>query len=159
MTAFLRLLPVLLWIWTAPPSSAADSVLTIVVNKSNPLDSISKKQLRGLLLGEIAQWPNKQSVTLVEREASSQAFQKMLRLVLNMSEAEYARWLLQIEFRGATPPLIKTLNSDEGANKFVFNVRGAVAITDAIPSGAISSEVKVLRVDGKLPGDPGYCLR
>jgi hypothetical protein len=110
-------------------------------------------------MGEIDQWDNKRQITLVQREPTSQAFQKTLRLVLHMSEGEYSRSLLQIEFRGRKPPLIKVLNSDESASKFVFNVPGAVAITDGVPSGTISSEIKILRIDGKLPGDPDYAFK
>ena len=159
MTAFRWLIPLLLCFLTAPISLAADSVLTVVVNKSNPLYSITKKQLRELLLGEVTRWPDKQQVILVEREAGSRTFHRMLQTILKMSEAEYTRWLLDIEFRAQTPPLIKTLNSDEGSNKFVFNVPGAVAITNGEPGGAVSWQVKVLRVDGKLPGDPEYPLK
>lgn len=140
-------------------SSAKESVLTVIVNSSNSLESISKTRLRALLMGEIDQWANKSQITLVQREPTSQAFQKTLRLILHMTEAEYSRWLLQNEFRGRKLPLIKILNSDESASKFVFNVPGAVAITDGVPSGSISSEIKILRVDGKLPGDPGYAFK
>lgn len=148
-----------LWIVLASVSSANESVLTVIVNSSNPVESLSKSQLRGLLLGEVDQWANKKQVILVQRESTSQAFQKTLRIVLHMTEAEYSRYLLQSEFRGRKPPLIKILNSDESASKFVFNVPGAVAITDGVPSGSISSEIKVLRIDGKLPGDAGYSLK
>lgn len=151
----------ILLMFVATPSAglAKDPVLTVVVNKSNPLDSISKAKLRGMLLGEVAEWPNKQRIVVVERERDSQAFQKTLQLILHMSSAEYEKWLMQAEFRGEKMPLIKILNSDEGAGKFVFNVPGAVAITDGAPSLAASSEIKVLRVEGKLPGDPGYDLK
>jgi hypothetical protein len=140
-------------------SPAKESVLTVIVNSSNPVESISKTQLRALLMGEIDRWANRSQITLVQREPTSQAFQKTLRLILHMTEAEYSRWLLQSEFRGRKLPLIKILNSDESASKFVFNVPGAVAITDGVPSGSISSEIKVLRVDGKLPGDPEYAFK
>jgi ABC-type phosphate transport system substrate-binding protein len=159
MTAFLSVVPLLFWLWVVPSSSASDPVLSVTVNKSNPLTSITKKELRELLLGEVTVWPDKQHVILVEREAGSRPFQKMLQLILKMTEAEYARWLLDLEFRAQTSPLIKTLNSDEGANKFVFNVPGAIAITESVPGGAVSSQVKVLRVEGKLPGDPEYPLK
>jgi hypothetical protein len=148
-----------LWNFAVSTSSGKESILTEIVNSSNPTESISKKQLRGLLMGEIDQWDNKRQIILVQREPTSQAFQKTLRLVLHMSEGEYSRSLLQIEFRGRKPPLIKVLNSDESASKFVFNVPGAVAITDGVPSGTISSEIKILRIDGKLPGDPGYAFK
>ncbi len=148
-----------LWIAMLPAAVGQDPILTVIVNKSNPVDSISTKELRAFLLGQVAQWPNKQAVILVERESTSPAFQKTLQLVLHMSEGEYERWFLQQEFRGEKTPLIKTLNSDEGAGKFVFNVPGALAITEGVPSLGASSEIKVLRVDGKLPGDPGYALK
>ncbi len=161
MTACSRWAIVLLALYLSPAfvSSAKESVLTVIVNNSNPTESISKSQLRALLLGEIDQWTNKNQVILVQRESTSQAFQKTLRLVLHMTEAEYSRWLLQSEFRGRKLPLVKVLNSDESASKFVFNVPGALAITDGVPSGSISSEIKVLRVDGKLPGEPGYAFK
>jgi len=153
--------PILLAIWIAmvPAGLAKDPILTVIVNKSNPLESVSNIELKALLLGKTAQWPNKEPVILVERESTSPTFRKTLQVVLHMSEGEYARWVLQEEFRGEKAPLIKTLNSDEGAGKFVFYVPGAIAITDGVPSLALSSEIKVLRVDGKLPGDPGYPLR
>jgi len=147
------------WISSDFVSLAKESVLTVIVNHSNPIESISKTQLRELLMGQIDQWANKSQITLVQREPTSQAFQKTLQLILRMTEAEYSRWLLQSEFRGRKLPLIKILNSDESASKFVFNVPGAVAITDGVPSGSISSEIKILRVDGKLPGDPGYAFK
>ena len=155
-------LPILLaaWIATMTPAGAAkDPILTVIVNKANPFDSISNMDLRALLLGKMAQWPNKQPVILVERESNSPTFRKTLQVVLHMTEGDYERWILQEEFRGEKTPLIKTLNSDEGAGKFVFYVPGAIAITDGVPSLALSSEIKVLRVDGKLPGDPGYPLK
>jgi len=161
MTACSRWALVLLALWISSGfvCSGKESVLTVIVNSSNPIESISKAQLRALLMGDVDQWVNKRQITVVQREPTSQAFQKTLRLILHMTEAEYSRWLLQNEFRGRKPLLIKILNSDESASKFVFNVPGAVAITDGVPSGSISSEIKILRVDGKLPGDPAYAFK
>lgn len=161
MTAFSRwaIVLVALYLSSASVCPAKESVLTVIVNTSNPTESISKTQLRALLLGEVDQWANKNQIILVQREPTSQAFQKTLRLILHMTEGDYARWLLQSEFRGRKLPLVKILNSDESASKFVYNVPGALAITDGVPSGAISSDIKVLRVDGKLPGDPGYAFK
>jgi len=149
----------LMWCVTPAPAQEKDSILTVIVNKSNSMESISKRDLRALLLGEVAEWPNKQPIVVVEREPNSEAFQKTLKLILHMSPGEYQRWLLQAEFRGEKLPLIKTLNSDEGAKKFVFNVPGALAITDSVPTSPNSSQTKVLRIEGKLPGDPGYDLK
>jgi hypothetical protein len=52
------------------------------------------------------------------------------------------------------------LNSDAAACQFVFNVPLAIAIVEAgsLASPACSS-VRVLRIDGKLPGEEGYRLK
>ena len=143
----------------APAAATPEEPLAILVNKSNPLDSISPQQLRGMLLGEVWHWPARQRITIVERDTASEVYRKMLRQLLRMTEKEYRRALLAVEFRGESAPLIKTLNTDDGAYKFVFNVPNAIAVVGAVPAGAVASQVKVLRVDGKLPGDEGYALK
>lgn len=148
---------VLLWIGGSATANPAP-LLAVVVNNRNSVNSISREELRKLLLGETRTWPDRQPVILVRRESGSEAFRAMLHFILKMSEAEYRRSLLSAEFRGESAVLVKTLNTNESAGKFVFNVPGAVAVIDAIPNGEISSQVKILRIDGKLPGEAGYSL-
>jgi len=143
----------------APAMATPEEPLAIMVNKSNPLDSLSSDQLRAMLLGEVWHWPTRRRITIVERDTASEVYRKMLRQLLHMTEKEYRRALLAVEFRGESTPLIKTLNTDDGACKFVFNVPDAIAVVGAVPSGAAAAQVKVLRIDGKLPGDQGYALR
>ena len=154
---FIRFAVLMLMLGTAPATPAAH--LAVIVNKSNPVDGLSKTELRRMLLGETRQWPSRERVTVVQREAGSDAFRTILRVLLKMNDAEYRRWMMSAEFRGESPVLVKVLNSNDGAGKFVLNVPGAVAIVDAIPTGLFAGQLKVLRIDGKLPGEPGYNLQ
>ena len=138
--------------------AAGNEPAAVLVHKSNPLDSLTAEQLRGILLGEAGRWSGRR-ITIVERESTNPAFQKMLRQILRMSENDYRRALMAAEFRGESAPLIKVLNTDDGAWKFVFNVPTAIAIVNAVPVGMLPPQVKVLRIDGKLPGEPDYVLQ
>ena len=149
----------LIYAFVGPAMAIPEEPLAVLVHKSNPLDSISTEQLRGMLLGEVWQWPARQRITIVERDPASGVYQKMLRQLVRMTEKDYRRALVAVEFRGESTPLIKTLNTDDGAYKFVFNVPDAIAVVGAVPSGAFAAQVKVLRVDGKLPGEQGYTLK
>jgi ABC-type phosphate transport system substrate-binding protein len=152
----------LLLLGAIPRVSSADSapVLAVVVNKTNPVENLSESQLRKILLGEVTQFPgvDHRKVVLVHRDPESEVYRQMLLRVLKMTPAEYQRYLLAIVFRGADPIMIKTLNSDDTAAKFVFNVPDALAVIAAAPASAAAQMVRIVRIDGKLPGEPGYGL-
>jgi hypothetical protein len=122
---------------SSQPSQASGSILAVIVNKSNP---------------------DHRKLVLAQREPDSEVYQRLVQLVLRMTPSEYKRNLLRIEFQGAEPLMVKTLNSDDTAAKFVFNVPGAIAVIDAVPAGGAASRVKIVRIEGKLPGEPGYGL-
>lgn len=138
-----------------PPLSVA-----VIVHLGNPTQNLSSNELRDLLLGVASQWPNRRNVVVAEREPGSPVLNTLLHKCLNATLADYNRQLLGLEFRGKKPAVIKTLKSDEGTCAFVFNVPGAIGfISDRSLSLAVCSEhVKVLRISGKDPGDPGYPL-
>jgi hypothetical protein len=47
-------------------------------------------------------------------------------------------------------------DSDDAVLKYVSATRGAIGIVDLF---SITKDVKVLKIDGKLPVEPGYLLR
>ncbi len=49
----------------------------------------------------------------------------------------------------------KTLVSNNGVLRFVYNVPGAIGYVRARD---VDASVKTLRIDGRLPGEPGYLL-
>jgi len=148
----------LLWTPHAPVQAAHPKLesLAIIVNQANPVDSLSMAELRTVFLGERTHWPNGRRITLVMMEPGQSERDALLREVCRMSEADYRRRILQGLFTGEVLVSPKTLASPTGVRKFVFNVPGAIGYLRPEES---DSSVKVLRIDGHLPGDDAYPLR
>jgi hypothetical protein len=74
-----------------------------------------------------------------------------------MDEAEYQKYLANLEFRGEEAVALKVLNSDGAVCRFVFNVPAAVGLVQAASLASPGcAGVRVLKIDGKSPGQPGY---
>jgi ABC-type phosphate transport system substrate-binding protein len=142
---------------TAPPKEpkAQDSV-AIVVNQSNPVNELSFAELRTVFLGGRTHWPNGRRITLVMMEPGQPERDAVLREICRMDESDFRRHFLQGLLTGEVLVSPKTLATPVGVRKFVFNVPGAIGY---LRPGDVDDSVKVIRVDGRLPGDDGYELR
>jgi ABC-type phosphate transport system substrate-binding protein len=129
--------------------------LAIVVNRSNPIDEISIGDLRRVFRGQRSRWSNGRRVTLVLRDPGAPERNALLHELYGLGEEEYRRGFLQAVFTGETSDAPKTLASTYGVLRFVFNVPGAIGYARA---SEVDSSVKILRVDGRLPGESGYQL-
>jgi ABC-type phosphate transport system substrate-binding protein len=130
--------------------------LAIIINTSNPVDSLSLPELRKVFLGERSHWPNGRRITLVMMEPGQPERKTLIREVCQMSETDFRQHFLQGLFTGEVFVSPKTLASPVGVRKFVFNVPGAIGYVRAAD---VDSSVKVLRVGGRLPDDKEYSLR
>jgi len=139
-------------------AQCAPGSLAVVVNKANGTDSLSMAQLRKLMLGDVRGWPDHKPVTLVMRDFSSKVFECALSMVVRQSVPDYRRYVMNAEFRGEEPIAIQTAESAAAAAKTVAMYQGAIAIVEGNALPAISGAVKVLRVNGKSPGEAGYPL-
>ena len=129
--------------------------LAIVVNRSNPIDEISLGDLRRVFRGQRGRWPNGRRVTLVMRDPGAPERNALLQELYGLGEEDYRRGFLQAVFSGETSDAPKTLASAYGVLRFVFNVPGAIGYARA---SEVDASVKILRVDGRLPGESGYQL-
>ena len=130
--------------------------LAIVVNRENPVESLSMAELRTVFLGERSHWPNGRRITLVMMEPGQAERDAMLRDVCRMSESDLRRRYLQGLLTGEVLVSPKTLANPLGVRKFVFNVPGAIGY---LRPEDIDDSVKVIRIDGHLPGDAEYPLK
>jgi hypothetical protein len=136
------------------------SPLAVVVHHSNPVNNVRMADLQAMYTGVLRKWPDKRKLVPVTRNENSAPFRFLVSHILNLSVAEYRRTLSNVEFSGGEPVPLKVLNSDSGACKFVLNVPSAVAVIEAASAATPDcAGVKVLRVEGKLPGEEGYRLR
>jgi len=132
--------------------------LAVIVNKDNATEGLSMAQLRRLLLGDMRNWPDKKKVSLVAPDPQSAAFKCLLSAVVRMSDAEYRRFIASVQFRGEEPVDLHSASSGAMAAKMVSGTPGAIGIVEAGALPAISSSVRVLRINGKQPGEAGYPL-
>ena len=132
--------------------------LAVIVNKANPVESLSMAQLRKLILGDVRAWQNNKNVALVARDPSTKDFQCVLSTIVRLSVAEYHRDIISAEFRGDDPMVIQTVDSDATAGRSVSGSAGGLAVVEANSLPAMGTSVKVIRIEGKALGQPGYPL-
>lgn len=144
-----------------PPQSRVEAArpkesLAIIVNRDNPIESMSMAELRAVFLGERSHWANGRRITLVMMEPGQPERDTLVRDVCRMSEPDLRRRYLQGLLTGEVLVSPKTLASPVGVRKFVFNVPGAIGY---LRPGDVDDSVKVIRIDGHLPGDAEYSLK
>ena len=130
--------------------------LVIIVNRENPIENLSMAELRTVFLGERSHWPNGRRITLVMMEPGQPERDTMLRDVCRLSESDLRRRYLQGLLTGEVLVSPKTLANPVGVRKFVFNVPGAIGY---LRPEDVDDSVKVIRIDGHLPGDAEYPLK
>jgi ABC-type phosphate transport system substrate-binding protein len=141
---------------TPPPAAGSEQPVAIIVNQSNPVENFSYDDLRKIFLGERSHWPNGRRITLVMLDPSHPERKAVLRDIYGMSEKDFNNHFIQGVFSGAVFVSPKNLATPPDVLKFVFNVPGAIGYVRA---SDVDSTVKVLRVDGRLPGDKDYRFR
>ncbi len=138
---------------TAQTSRGAD--IAVVVNSDTPVSDLSLSEVRKVLLGERQYWSSKLPVTLLIRAPVARERDVVLRVIYQMSEAQFKQYWVAKIFRAeaASPP--KIVYSNDIQYDLVTAIPGAIAFVDA---RAVRAGVKVLRVDGHLPGEKDYPL-
>ena len=125
----------------------ARDAIAVVVNPDNPLDDISLENLGKIYRGEIKNWKEiggpDAEVSLYGRQSNSGTFVFFREAVL----------------KGDYSPEMKAMN---GNSQIVDGIKtdkagiGYVALGYVQKDGAIIPGVKVLKVEGKMPGESGY---
>jgi hypothetical protein len=141
-----------------PPArgQAAGKDVAVVVRPDLPVDNLSFREVRELLLGDRQFWAPGLRVSLLMRAPVARERDVILKTVYRMSEAEFRRYWIEKVFRAEAPTAPMIVYSNATATELVASIPGAVAFVDAtqVPKG-----LKVLRIDGRLPGEKGYPLR
>jgi ABC-type phosphate transport system substrate-binding protein len=137
-----------------PILPAAD--VAVVVRPDTPVDDLTLSEIRKLLLGEQQYWKGNLRVTLLLRAPAAVERDVVLKLIYRMSEAEFRQYWISKMFRAEVTSGPKLVYSNMMATDLVSALPGSVAFVDAaqVPKG-----LKILSVDGKLPGQPGYPLK
>jgi len=148
------LLTLFLLLYSLAATCATNSV-AVVVGPDVPVDELTYPEVRKLFLGERQFWTPKLRVVLLMRAPVAPERDIVLRTIYQMSEAQFRQYWISKVFRAEVSSGPKIVYSNEMATELVSAIPGAVAFVDAaqVPKG-----LKVLRIDGKLPGDKAYPL-
>jgi regulator of extracellular matrix RemA (YlzA/DUF370 family) len=137
----------------AAVSSAAKD-LAVVVNKANDTKTISSVDLGKLLKNTSRKWTNGQDAIVILRDPNAPEMRVVLQKVYGMS-ADQVKALITAANQGRTSPAFVIVDSDDVILKMVAGSANAIGITDVY---SINSSVNVLKVEGKMPLEPGYLL-
>ncbi len=144
----------LCWVLIMPAvASAAD--IAIITHPGVPVDDLPFADVRKIFLGDKQFWASNLRVTLLVRAPVSKEREAVLKVIYQMTEAQFRQYWVGKVFRADAASGPKIVYSSEMAMELVAQLPGAIAFVEAsqIPKG-----VKVLKINGLLPGEKGYQL-
>lgn len=137
-----------------PPFAVA-----IITHRDTPADNLAFAELQEVFLGHRKRWPRRMPVTLLVRRPEASEREMVLRRIYHMSEAVYNRYWMGQMLQARVLQMPSEPNSSQLARAQVAVTPGAITFVPARQVRGQIDDVKVLRIDGKLPGDPGYRLQ
>jgi ABC-type phosphate transport system substrate-binding protein len=130
--------------------------IAVVVHPDTPVSDLTLADVRKVLLGQRQYWNAKLPVVLLIRAPVARERDVVLRVIYQMSESQFKQYWVAKIFRAeaASPP--KIVYSNDMQYELVSGIPGAIAFIDA---RNVRPGLRVLRVDGHLPGEKDYPLR
>ena len=149
----LRLLLVNLLLCIGSAQSGLADV-AIIVRSDVPAEDLTFEEIRKLFMGDRQFWSSNLRVTLLIGAPGAHERDVFLR-VCQMREAGFRQYWISKVFRAETSRTPKIVYSNEMAIDLVSAIPGAVA---SVESSQVPKGLKVLRINGRLPGEKGYPL-
>jgi len=133
-----------------------DVDIAVVVHPDTPISSLTLAEVRKVFLGDRQYWSTNIPVVLLIRAPVARERDVVLKIIYQMSESQFKQYWIAKIFRAESATAPKVVYSNDMANQLVTAIPGAIAFVD---SKDVKPGTKVLRVDGRLPGEAGYPLR
>ena len=133
-----------------------DVDIAVVVHPDAPVSNLSLSDVRKVVLGDRQYWSTNIPVVLLIRAPVARERDVVLKIIYQMSESQFKQYWIAKIFRAEAATAPKVVYSNDMANQLVTAIPGAIAFID---SKDVKPGSKVVRVDGRLPGEAGYPLR
>jgi hypothetical protein len=134
---------------------AGGADIAIVVNKANKIETVSSKDLKQMFAGEKTRWPDGGKVQTLAPDAATPEHKTAILFLFGLSEADYQKYCLHASFVGEQQKVPRDSGTSSAVLNLVSLIPGAVSFVRA---SAVTPGVKILRIDGIAPGEPGYPL-
>jgi hypothetical protein len=129
--------------------------VALISNKSNSVAAMTLPEFVKVCKGLTSRWPDGKPVSFITRDPAAPDMKLVLEKVYGMSKEEVKAAVASANHGRADHPAVIVVESDEAVVKKVETIPGAVGLVDVY---SISGGVKVLKLGGKLPLEPGYLL-
>jgi ABC-type phosphate transport system substrate-binding protein len=130
--------------------------LAIVVHKESSIENLSLQELRKIFLAEQQFWPDRSRIILLVRAPKSEERDFVLNTIYQMDEQQFRKYWIAKMFRAEVPRGPKIVFSTDMTRELVVAIPGSISFVDAKEA---TDDVRVLRIEGKLPSDDGYPLK
>jgi hypothetical protein len=138
----------------AQSSATQETDIAVVVNSGNPIATLAIGELRKIFAGEKRTWPGGRPIQIIVRVPGTHERLALMKL-LGMSEGEYKRyWTLEVA-RGDVNSEPAAVFSNGMEKEAVLAIPGAIALMEARD---VKPGIKVVKIEGLLPGTAGYAL-
>ena len=136
------------------PARAQGNDVAVIVNPENSVSNLNLLELRKIFSGQKLSWTGGVGVRLFVRTAGTVERATLLKL-LQMSESDYKTYWTKMIFRGDAQEEPAVLPSNGMQVEAIRSFRGGIALLSARD---VRTGVKVVKIDGRLPGESGYPL-
>ena len=123
--------------------------LALIANKANAVRTLTSSDLGKLANATLPSWPGGGKVAFVLRDPTTPAMKIALEKIFSTTSDKVKALL------AANPGYFVIVNSDADVIRLVESLPGAVGLIDIY---SITSGVSVVKLNGKLPLEPGYAL-
>jgi ABC-type phosphate transport system substrate-binding protein len=130
--------------------------IAVVVHPDVPIDNLTVAELRRILLGDREFWTAGVRVSLFLRAPVARERDVAIKDICQMNEAQFRQhWIAKV-FRADTRSGPRIVYSGQMAVEQVSRTPGAITFVE---SSAVVKGVKVVKIDGRSPGQSGYRVR
>jgi ABC-type phosphate transport system substrate-binding protein len=131
------------------------SDIAVVTNSATPVNELSLADVRKVFLGERQYWNSNIPVIVLVRAPIAREREVVLKTIYQMTESQFKQYWVAKIFRSEAVSAPKIVYSADMTNQLLAVIPGSIAFMEA---KAVAPGLKVLKVDGRLPGEPGYKL-
>ena len=135
---------------------SSQSAIAIVAHKDTAVDNLSLAELRNIFLANQQFWAGGSRIILLVRAPQSDERDFVLNRIYDMDEAEFRQYWIAKMFRAEVPRGPKIVFSNDMMLELVVAIPGSISF---IKADIVSDDVRVIKIDGKLPTDAGYPLK
>jgi ABC-type phosphate transport system substrate-binding protein len=130
--------------------------IAVIVHPDVAVENLTLADLRRILTGDREFWTSSGRVTIFIRAPIARERDAVVRDVCQMTESQFRQHWIGKVFRAETPSGPKIVYSADATIEQVSRTPGAIGL---VQSPVTAKNVKVLKIDGRSPGQSGYKLR